>query len=211
MTRNVGIYLFPDVEALDFAGPFEVFTTASRVYRHLAGDASEPFRVFSVARCMEAVRARAGLYILPDYAFDDHPPVDVLIVPGGVVDQQLRDAAVLSWLASVAAGTTVTASVCTGVFMLAQAGVVERGRVTTHWEDLAELATCFPALDVVADVRWVEQGQLVSSAGIAAGIDMCLHVVGQLAGLELAHATARQMDYPWQSGGTASSDQDAAG
>ncbi len=200
MSRNVGIYLFEDVEVLDFAGPFEVFTTASRVHERLHPDQAGPFRVFSIALTSAPVRARAGLRIVPDFQIDAHPDIDVLIVPGGVVTAELHKPDVLRWIARQGAACECVASVCTGAFILAQAGVLQGGPVTTHWEDQAELAASFPALQVVDGPRWVEQGRIVTSAGISAGIDMSLHLVGRLVSPALAAATARQMDYAWSAG-----------
>jgi transcriptional regulator GlxA family with amidase domain len=197
MSKHVGIYLFADVEVLDFAGPFEVFTTASRVHKRLHPDRVEPFRTFSVARTPGPVHARAGLRIVPDHRIDDHPDIDVLIVPGGVVAAELLEPDVLRWISRQSASCELVASVCTGAFILAHAGVVRGGRVTTHWEDQAELAASFPALDVVDGPRWIDQGKVVTSAGISAGIDMSLHLVGRLVSPALAQATARQMDYAW--------------
>ena len=196
---RIALYLFENVEALDFAGPYEVFTTASRVAQRLWPEQSAPFSLFSVAQTASPVRARAGLSINPDTDFAAlTEAVDVLIVPGGVVDEQLNNAAVIDWIRSTSAGAQLSASVCTGAFLLAKAGVITQGEVTTHWEDQADLAQMFPALRVLNGPRWVELGTVVTSAGIAAGIDMCLHLVGRLHSVQLAEATARQMDYPWQ-------------
>ncbi len=198
---NVGIYLFPEVEALDFAGPFEVFTTASRVSQRLSPAGDTPFDVFSVAESVDVVRARAGLRITPDHSISHHPKIDLLVVPGGVVEAELSKHEVMQWLRSSASTATWVASVCTGAFMLAKAGVVSAGPVTTHWEDQAKLAEMFPSLDVINGPRWVEQGNLFTSAGIAAGIDLSLHLVSRVCSPELAAATARQMDYPWRNQG----------
>jgi len=198
-TRRVGILLFPDVEALDFAGPFEVFTTASRVATR-GGAPAPPFEVCSVAATSAPVRARAGLTIVPDFTFDAHPPVDVLVVPGGVVDAERARPQTLRWLSQVSASASLTASVCTGAFLLADAGILRDQAVTTHWEDQAELALAFPALRVISGVRWVDEGGPVTSAGISAGIDMSLHLVERLAGRELAVRTARQMEFDWAPG-----------
>ncbi|MDX5299168.1 MAG: DJ-1/PfpI family protein [Gammaproteobacteria bacterium] len=194
---NIGIYLYPDVEALDFAGPFEVFTTASRVRKRLHPRATEPFSVFSIAESRAPVRARAGLHIIPDHTIDEHPPIQVLIVPGGVITAELEKQNVLDWVVRTADCAERVASVCTGAFILAKAGVIQGGPVTTHWEDQAELAEMFPALEVLNGPRWVEQGSRITSAGIAAGIDMSLHLVSCLCAPSLALATAQQMDYPW--------------
>lgn len=198
MTRHVAIYLFEDVEVLDFAGPYEVFTTASRVAKRLSPDASPPFAVSAISRQAGAVRARAGLSMLPEARFGAHAPIDVLIVPGGVVDAELARPEVISWIAETAASTELTASVCTGAFLLAAAGLLDGRRVTTHWEDIPDLRQRFPALTVVENTPWVDEDGIVTSAGISAGIDMSLHLVERLAGRELAEATARQMEYRWQ-------------
>lgn len=194
---RVLILAFDGVEALDFAGPFEVFTTASRVHARLHPDAAPLFEVKSVA-AGEPVLARAGLKLLADHRFGDAPQSDVLIVPGGVVDAAWADVATREWIAAQSTGARISASVCTGAFLLAAAGVLRGSeRVTTHWEDIAELRERFPDLDVVDDARWVDNGRVVTSAGISAGIDMSLHLVERLAGRELALRTARQMDFAW--------------
>lgn len=194
---QVAILVFDDVEALDFAGPFEVFTTASRVLVRTQPERAPLFSVHCVARQRTPVRARAGLQILPDQDFASCPAADVLIVPGGVVDATLACSATLEWISQVSATAQITASVCTGAFLLASSGVLTHGRATTHWEDVADLRQRHPGLDVVDGVRWVDDGGPVTSAGISAGIDMCLHLVARLAGTELAERTARQMDFAW--------------
>lgn len=202
MTLQVQILAFDDMEALDFAGPFEVFTTAARM-RARAQDGqtcSAPplLTVCCVARTHAPVRARAGLRVLPDTCFADAARADWLIVPGGVVDAALDCPATLAWIAHQSQRAAITASVCTGAFLLAAAGVLRDGPVTTHWEDVAELRARFPQLQVHDDRRWIDQGTLITSAGISAGIDMSLHLIERLAGRDLAQRTARQMDYPWQ-------------
>ena len=196
---RVLILAFDGVEALDFAGPFEVFTTASRVSQRMRPGSAAPFEVASVAHVAagQPVQARAGLQLLANHALAGSPPADVLIVPGGVVDAPMASPETLRWIARTAAEAKIVASVCTGAFLLAASGVVTNDAVTTHWEDIAELRERFPSLDVREDVRWVDNGRVVSSAGISAGSDMSLHLVERLAGRELAERTARQMDYAW--------------
>lgn len=192
---SVGILVFDAVEVLDFAGPYEVFTTASRVAtRHTPG-AGKLFEVACISRDGQPIQARAGLRVLPEHSFANHPPCDLLIVPGGVVDAAMTCPQTLDWLARTAAQAQITASVCTGAFLLAASGVLHSGEVTTHWEDVADLRAQFPALTVLDGPRWIDLGAIVTSAGISAGIDMCLHLVARLAGRELAQLTARQMDY----------------
>jgi transcriptional regulator GlxA family with amidase domain len=194
---TVGILVFDSAEVLDFAGPYEVFTTASRVHRRIAPTAPEIFRVCTIGATGASVRARAGLLVQPDFTFDDHPPLDVLIVPGGVVTGVLAQPRVTDWIATVATDATITASVCTGAFLLAAAGLLNGCAATTHWEDADELRAQFPDVLVRRRVRWVDEGRVVTSAGISAGIDMCLHLVERLAGRDLATQTARQMEFAW--------------
>jgi transcriptional regulator GlxA family with amidase domain len=197
MTLSVGIFVFDDVEALDLAGPYEVFTTASRVHGRLHPGATMPFNCFTIARRAGPVRARAGMKLLPDAWFGAHPPLDLLIVPGGVVSAELGRPEVIAWIAAQAAVARLTASVCTGAFLLAQAGLLDGRRATTHWEDIADLRATFPAVTVVEGKRWVDEGTRVSSGGISSGIHMSLHLVDRLEGVELARATARQMEFDW--------------
>jgi len=195
---GVAILAFDDVEALDLAGPYEVFTTASRMHGRAASAPGEPlFEVACVARSTAAVRMRAGLRILPERSFEDPIDADLLIVPGGVVDAALDCPQTLDWIARAGARASISASVCTGAFLLAASGVLRDQRVTTHWEDLQDLQSRFPRLDVVSGPRWIDTGPIVSSAGISAGIDMSLHLVARLAGEALALRTARQMDFAW--------------
>ncbi|WP_372659266.1 DJ-1/PfpI family protein [Hydrogenophaga sp.] len=196
-TLHVAILAFDGVEALDLAGPYEVFTTASRMHQRQAPDDAAPFAVSCVARQHLPVRARAGMTLLPTHSFADCPAVDLLVVPGGVIDGVLACPDTLAWVAATSQRAALTASVCTGAFVLAASGVLTHGPVTTHWEDIADLARQFPALEVRTGVRWVEQGRLVTSGGISAGIDMSLHLVSRLADLALAERTARQLDFQW--------------
>ncbi|MBU4424733.1 MAG: DJ-1/PfpI family protein [Gammaproteobacteria bacterium] len=194
---QVAILVFDEVEVLDLGGPYEVFTTATRMHQRLQPGSPALFAVQCVARTLQPVRARAGLQVLPDADFATASAPDVLIVPGGVVDAAAACPTTQAWVAGAAHGAQISASVCTGAFILAAAGVLTQGPVTTHWEDIADLRRQFPQLAVQENVRWVDQGARVTSAGISAGIDMCLHLVGRLAGLPLAERTARQMDTPW--------------
>ncbi len=189
---NVGIYIYDQAEVLDFAGPFEVFSTASRLCRP-----EEPFRVFLVGEAGRTIAARGGFSVIPNCGFHDHLPIDVLVVAGGVHAGEMAKPHVLDWLAKTASRAKLTASVCTGVFLLAAAGVVTSHNVTTHWEDVADLRRSFPELVVHESRRWVDEGRIVTSGGISAGIDMSLHLVGRLHSSALAERTARQMEFSW--------------
>lgn len=194
---NIGIFIYNEVEVLDFAGPYEVFTTAARVKGRTNPDASKFFDVFLIAENEGMVSARANFKIQPHYTIQNHPNVDVLIVPGGVHNREMEKPNVIEWIAKISPNTTLTASVCTGAFLLAQAGVLQDKSCTTHWEDIPDLRAMFPTLDVKEDVPWVDNGRIVTSAGISAGIETALHLITKLAGKELAVRTARQMQYTW--------------
>jgi transcriptional regulator GlxA family with amidase domain len=184
---------------LDFAGPFEVFNTAARMYTSLHPENHEDrFKVFTIAEKSGLIRARAGLPILPDFDISNNPPLDVLIVPGGVHKPEMEKPQVLDWVRRVNNETHITAAVCTGAFILGKSGILNGLNVTTHWEDIPDLRNLFPASTVLENARWVDEGRIVTSAGISAGIDMSLHLVARLEDEALAVKTARQMEYDWQ-------------
>ena len=209
MALQVGIYLFDEVEVLDFAGPFEVFSTAARLAQR---DGLEPpFEVHTLGPSLAPVRARAGLLVTPQHSTSEHPPLDVLIVPGGVVTAELQRPALSDWLVVQSCHVKVLASICTGAFLLEQAGLLNEREAITHWEDIDDLRQAAQAsgslVQVLVNQRWVEAKpwvhhggvcRLFSSAGISAGIDLSLHLVAELASPELARRTARQMDYDWR-------------
>ena len=197
MTCNVGIFVFNDVEVLDFAGPYEVFTTASRVFKRQQPDSPDPFAVFTVAQSTTAVRARAGLKVFPDHDLLNHPRIDLLLIPGGVVTSELEKPELIRWIAATAEKSRLTASICTGAFLLARAGLLDGKSATTHWEDIGDLRAMFPSVHVLDGRRWVDERNIVTSAGISAGIDMSLHLVECIVDRELAKRTARQMEFDW--------------
>ena len=197
MARNVGIYIYDQVEVLDFAGPFEVFHTASRVWLREHPQEQTPFSVFTIGAEDRPVHARGELQVIPHYDLKNHPQLDVLVIPGGVTAVEQERTELLDWIKQWSTQVEVLASVCTGAFLLAEAGIVGNRPVTTHWEDIQPLREAFPDLDVVEDERVIDTGAIVTSAGISAGIDMSLYLVGRLMGEELARKTARQMDYRW--------------
>lgn len=187
--------MFDDVEVLDACGPFEVFSVANRVADR-AGSA-RPFEVSLVGIDDRPVVARGGMRIGVDTTIDDPRGYDVVLVPGGVVDALEANGRVLEWLQRTRPGAELVASVCTGAFVLAAAGLLDTRPVTTHWEDLEQLSARWPALVVHEAVRYIDHGDLATSAGISAGLDLALHLVARWAGADHALATASQMDYDW--------------
>ncbi|MPT47007.1 MAG: DJ-1/PfpI family protein [Sphingobium sp.] len=194
---TVGILLFSGVEVLDFAGPFEVFSVASRIAPHYGKFEQPPFSVITVAATRNSTVARHGLRVTPDHDYSDCPALDILIVPGGIVDEPMRNPATLDWLRRQTRQSTMTASVCTGAFLLAQIGLLKGRTATTHWEDIPELRRMFPDTEVIEGVPYVDEGAIITSAGISAGIDMSLHLVRRIIGPEIASKTAHQMQYHW--------------
>jgi transcriptional regulator GlxA family with amidase domain len=197
--RNVGILIFDGVEVLDFAGPYEVFSRTRLVPgpESRRSDDSAPFRVFTVARTRQAVRATGGLGVLPDHDFADAPPIDLLVVPGGFGTRPLlEDADTLEWIRRRSSAARQVVSVCTGSLLLAKAGLLAGRRATTHFNALDLLGSLDPTVTVERGVRFVEDG-IVTSAGVAAGIDMSFHVVAKLCGRAVAEETARYIEYPW--------------
>lgn len=194
---DIGILVFPEVEVLDFAGPFEVFSVASRIAGREIG-VEAPLRVSLVGASGQVVVARHGLGVQPHAGFHDAPQFDLLVVAGGLVDQPLGDRATLEWIRRQDADSALTASVCTGAFLLAELGLLDGLQATTHWDDTGLLRQTYPKVDVLEDVQFVDQGRIVTSAGISAGIGMSLHLVGRILGMPMARATARRMEYEWE-------------
>ena len=195
---QVVILLYPGIEILDFEGPYEVFSVATRIALRDGLSAHPPFLVSTVAASRELLTARYDLRVQPDAQFDDELPCDVLIVPGGVIDQPVNDPQTLAWVRRMASSTGLLTSVCSGALILAKAGLLQGHSVTTHWADIQELREGYPDLDVQENVPYVDAGSLVTSAGISAGIDMSLHLVARLLGGDAARITARQMQYEWR-------------
>ena len=185
---NVGILVFDEVELLDFAGPFEVFslTRLQPGVESRRSNQGAPFNVFVVAKTKVPVFATGGLEIIPKYGFDDCPSIDLLVVPGGWGTRPLlEDAATLGWIRQVAAVGAKVSSVCTGSLLLAKAGLLNGKRATTHWGALEMLASIDPTITVDHEQRYVDQ-EIITSAGISAGLDMAFHVVEKLLGKEVA-------------------------
>jgi len=190
--RTVAILIFEGVELLDFAGPFEVFSAA----KARPDNSDRLMSVFAVAETDDLITCRNGLVVKPEYTLETCPPFDILVVPGG---QGTRTAInrpdLIDWIGQKSQVIELTTSVCTGSFLLAKAGILAGKAATTHWGSIQRLRDDFPDLAVREDARWVEVDNIISSAGVSAGIDMALHVVERLYGTEAAQATARGMEY----------------
>ncbi len=189
--RSVGILIFPEVEVLDFCGPFEVFASASEGRERL-------FQVTVVGETTEVVSCRGGLLVKPHVSFSDSPQFDLIVVPGGFGTRtEIDNPATIAWIQSQHASTEITTSVCTGALLLAKAGLLDGLPVTTHWDAFDELLGHFPHLQTDITQRVIDTGDVVTSAGVSAGIDMALAMVERLHGRKVAEETARGMEYDW--------------
>src|SRR5262245_43825046 len=190
-TRNLAILIFESVEVLDFCGPFEVFTVANRFTDPPA------FHVFTVAEKPGPVLTRGGLSVNPLHSLADCPRPDLLLVPGGQgTRREMHNAVLTDWIKARSQDAELVLSVCTGALLLAKTGLLDATTATTHPGAIDLLREVAPKTSVHADRRFVDNGRVVCSAGIAAGIDMTLYVVDRLLGREVAEQTARQMEYP---------------
>lgn len=191
---KVGILIFDEVEVLDFTGPFEVFSISESTQNNM-----KLFDAFTVSEKNELISTRNGLQIYPKYTFNDCPDVDILIVPGGygAEEIEIHNQKLLNWLVSMEKKVKTIASVCTGAFLLAESGILEKHQVTTHWMDVERLRNNYPKLNVIENVRYVDQGKILTSAGISAGIELSLYLVMKYCGLKTAKTTAKRMDYQW--------------
>lgn len=188
---HVGILIFDEVEVLDFAGPFEVFTSAAE---------STGIRLLQVAVIgteKRLITARNGLKIMPDYHIGEkHPPVSVLIVPGGEGTKKLlHQPAVLDWVQRVHETALITASVCSGARLLAKTGILDGLGATTHHTVFADVQALAPKCRMLPDERIVDNGKVITCGGVSAGIDMSLHILKRLLGERVASKTARYMEY----------------
>lgn len=195
--KQTGILVFKDIEVLDFCGPFEVFA-AARLNEQKRREEPSPFNVFLAAETKSPIMTAGGMKVLPEYAFDDCPPLDILVVPGGWGTRaEMHNERLLGWIAERAKQVETLASVCTGALLLGKAGLLDGRRATTHWRSLEWMEELFPNTRVERHRHFVEDGTLFTSAGISAGIDMALKIVARHCGEAIARATAKQMEYPF--------------
>lgn len=185
---SVAIVVHEDVELLDFAGPGEVFS---------ASGSSRPFQVFTVAESAQPIKSQRFLTITPQYTIANCPKPDIVVIPGGATVRLLRSPAMMKWIKDSAANAEIMFSVCTGAFVLAEAGLLDGLEATTHYGSIAGLKR-YEKIKVCDDRRVVDNGKIVTAAGVSAGIDGALHIVGRLCGQDTAKSTAKYMEYRWE-------------
>ena len=197
MRKRLGIVIFDEIEVLDFCGPFEVFSV-TRLNEALRREESSPFEVLLIGQSDQPITTTGGMKVIPSITFEHCPPLDILVIPGGWgTRREMNNEVLLSFIRMQANNTSTLASVCTGALILAQAGLLDGLKATTHWGALAMMRDLFPKVIVDADLNVVEQGKIISSAGISAGIDMALSIVHRYFGETIARATAKHMEYPF--------------
>jgi putative intracellular protease/amidase len=179
---SICFYLQDGVEVLDFSGPMEVFSSAG-------------FKVFTVSRKKEPLLTQGILKIMPDYSIDDAPQSDILAFFGGNTGPSVDDPGLIAWIRSRKADTKYFFSVCTGAFIMGKAGILDGLTATTFHSSIEGLRTAFPSTKVLAGVRFVDNGKVITTAGVSAGIDGALHVVAKLKGEEMARQVATYMEY----------------
>jgi transcriptional regulator GlxA family with amidase domain len=195
--NRVGIVLFDDIEVLDFCGPFEVFS-GTRLNEQKRLEESSPFEVLLVAEKNDPVVTTGGMKVIPDHTFENCPKLDILVVPGGWgTRKELKNPVMLNWLRIRNSEVETLTSVCTGSMLLGFAGLLDGSHATTHWRSLDWMRESLPAVTVVYDKHVVEDGRILTSAGISAGIDMALKVIARYYGETIARATARHMEYSY--------------
>ncbi len=188
--RNVAIVLFDDAEVLDFAGPFEVFSIASQLHDF------KLFRVFTIAKSQNPIRAVNGLKVIPDYSIENHPNIDILIIAGGQgTTPLLQEKEVINWIKTVHSTTEITMSICSGSRVLGVLGLLDHIEYCTHYQVYDDMKKIAPAGIPIKDKRYTNTGKVHTTGGISAGIDASFDIVEKLYGKKVAETTAKYMEY----------------
>jgi putative intracellular protease/amidase len=183
--QTVAILLYDGVQIIDYAGPYEVFGQAG-------------FRVVTVSDNGQAVTTAMGMKVTPDYSLASSPQPTILLIPGGNAEEAYGDPKVIDWVRAKAAGASHVLSVCNGAFILARAGLLDGLKATTFFPLLGELRTFAPKVEVVTDQRFVDNGKIITSAGLSSGIDAALYLVGKIRGVGEAERLALHLEYDWR-------------
>ncbi|EKN63780.1 AraC/XylS family transcriptional regulator [Neobacillus bataviensis LMG 21833] len=205
---NVGIVLFDDVDVLDYSGPFEVLSLTvnePQEVRELLTQGipakRRPFKVWTISKAGSVVTSNNGLKIVPDYSFENiNQNLDILIVPGGpfkAIKACLQDRQLIHWIGSFSQAGGIIASVCSGAILLAEAGVLTGKTATTHPYAYDYLEQAYTDIEVVRNIRFVDNGNVLTSGGVSAGIDMSIYLVSKLLGDEAAATTVATLVYPY--------------
>jgi transcriptional regulator GlxA family with amidase domain len=197
--RNVAIFIFDDVEVLDFAGPFEIFSVCG-----LRSGGEKPFNVYTVAEKKNII-ARNNFLVTANYLLDDCPPPDIVLIPGGGgvhtdgtpfgSRKEMHKEILLNWVRQQNQTAELMLSVCTGSLILAKAGLLDGLEATTHWKAVEAMQAAAPNTKLFPEKRWVDNGRIILSAGVSAGIDMSFYVISKLLGKAVADENAQYIQY----------------
>lgn len=193
--NNVGIFLFNDIELLDFAGPYEVFSVTSELNEY------QLFKVFTISSDSYEIKSVNGLRVVPDFSFANHPPIDILVIPGGVGTRaEINKREVLDWINKTSKNSQITMSVCSGARILGILGLLDHLESTTHHEVVEHLKEIAPNTIISQGKRFIDNKNIMTAGGISAGIDLSLHIVKKIHGEAIVNKTIRYMEYgDWQS------------
>ncbi|CQR74954.1 Isonitrile hydratase [Sporomusa ovata DSM 2662] len=193
--NNVGIFLFNDIELLDFAGPYEVFSVTSELNEY------QFFKVFTISSDGYEIKSVNGLRVVPDFSFANHPPIDILVIPGGVGTRaEINKREVLDWINKTSKNSQITMSVCSGARILGILGFLDHLESTTHHEVVEHLKEIAPNTIISQGKRFIDNKNIMTAGGISAGIDLSLHIVKKIQGEAIVNKTIRYMEYgDWQS------------
>ncbi len=193
---TTAVVLFRHAELLDFAGPINVFTAVRLDPTQSWNETESPFDVWTVAERREPVETWGGTLLLPRASFEDVPPPRLLVVPGGWgTRSEVHNKRLVRWLREAARGADLVTSVCTGSFLLAQAGLLAGKSATTHWASIERMRKTFSDIDVREETAYVEDGNVITSAGILNGVQLALYVVERLFGKDTARRAARHLEF----------------
>lgn len=192
---NVGIFLFNDIELLDFAGPYEVFSVTSELNNY------QLFNTFTISGNGVEIKSVNGLRAVPDFSFTNHPPIDILIIPGGIgTIAEIKKQEVLDWVSKTCRSSKITMSVCSGARILGKLGLLNHLESTTHHEVIEDLRKIAPLTIIKQEKRYADNGKIMTAGGISAGIDLSLHIVNKLYGEAIVNKTIRYIEYDnWRS------------
>ena len=181
---KIGIFVFDKMQILDFAGPYDILATVPE------------FQVFTVAKSREPVCAHHGLTLIPTYDFEHMPPLDILVIPGGKgTDREREDQRVIAWIKAQAQRVQYVLTICTGAFLLAETGLLNGKKATTYHDDIDEFKSRYPSITILDRARYVDNGRMVISAGVSAGMDGALYLVAKIRGKATAQKTAHHLEY----------------
>ncbi len=190
MTQRIGVFVFDGAEELDFVGPWEVLTTWA------TGWPDDGVEVFTLSTTADVVTCAKGLRVIPDHTLDTAPAIDVLVYPGGEGNREhIGDESIKTWLHKLSDGGALVTSVCTGSLVLASAGLLDNRPATSHWAWTEMLGSLGTNIDVRTEDRFVDDGNIITAAGVSAGIDMALHLVARLASEDRAREVKRYIQY----------------